>query len=323
MATPKSANCNSARLLRYKCAAHVLKQFGLSGKLKRPQNASLTEVFFVEDKFILRARALNDSVIENFNYEQKVLSIVSPIFEINLQINFPCPILSTAGEKFVIYQNRFWTVYPRINGTILGNWYEIDLATNETNDFLLRELRKLHYKSRNVASGSLIRRNFLLDTLAPLLPVCASLLSSQASQRLNEAFNSTKKFYSSYPDTESVFVHGDYHHGNVLVNSDMQIIALLDLDWCRFGHRIDDLAFSVMMFLRTQKRSPSDISWNEILLSLNTYDANISTGELDQIKDCIILYGALDLAMFSQAYSERAQFWAKYQLPFLESLCRM
>lgn len=54
-------------------------------------------------------------------------------------------------------------------------------------------------------------------------------------------------------------MHGDYHHGNIILDKNKKVAGLIDLDWARTGTIFDDLGFYLAMYPRDYKTWSTEI----------------------------------------------------------------
>ena len=120
------------------------------------------------------------------------------------------------------------------------------------------------------------------------------------------------------PSTKACFVHGDFHHGNILAREGT-IVGFIDLDWCRVGNAFEDLAFTMMMLMRDYETWSTEFRWQRYHAVLHAYgfsdDASI-------LNDYTALYALFDCHVFKSAAFENAADFYEYQKAFLETLCR-
>jgi aminoglycoside phosphotransferase (APT) family kinase protein len=154
--------------------------------------------------------------------------------------------------------------------------------------------------------------------IRPVLEDASAFLTAHAVHRLHVSFQRVNGFSGRYPAGEACFVHGDFHHGNIIVERG-NVVGFIDLDWCRAGHPLEDLGFTMMMLLRdydtwspTFRRQRYDE-----LLSLYRYNSDLSV-----LNDYIILYALFDCDCFKNAAFKSAEDFHTYQKSFLETLCR-
>lgn len=202
----------------------------------------LSEVFILDQSWVLRPRALADDTVEKFREETANLELIRG------RLPFQIPKLRPArdGELFYIEGNTFWTAYRFIAGEIPFTWYESHLATASQLEFLFQTLRKYHEATAGLAAPEKGKRYF--DSTAQALKRSRALLSERANDRLTTALQRARESAKCNPENIS-YVHADWHLGN-LVLCDGAVAGVLDWDWSHFNDPLEDVAFSVMMYLR-------------------------------------------------------------------------
>jgi aminoglycoside phosphotransferase (APT) family kinase protein len=127
-----------------------------------------------------------------------------------------------------------------------------------------------------------------------------------------------KEFAWSYPASQACFVHGDFHHGNILAQEG-EIVGFIDLDWCRVGNALEDLGFTMMMLLRDYETWSPEFRWQRYRELVDAYRFKDDPTILN---DYIALYALFDCSIFKSAHFEGATKFYEYQKSFLETLCR-
>lgn len=160
-------------------------------------------------------------------------------------------------------------------------------------------------------------RTRLLDLVSPAMAEAPDFLSRKALERLQTAFARVESYCGSYPSEAGCFVHGDFHHGNIL-GQNGRIVGFIDLDWCRVGSFYEDLGFSMMMLLRDYESWSHAFRWPLYQEMLDNYGFN---GDAVLLNDHLILYALFDCIVFKSAYFEGAKAFFEYQKRFLETVC--
>ena len=173
------------------------------------------------------------------------------------------------------------------------------------------------FKSMNQGDEKRIDRTHLLESVKTAHAEAPDFLSRNALGRLNAAFDRVKRYCESCTPETVCFVHGDFHHGNILAHND-RITGFIDLDWCRVGSPYEDFAFTLMMLLRDYKNWSPEFRWPMYRELLGAYDFQGNTALLN---DFIILYALFDCGVFKHAQFVNAQAFFEYQKQYLEKAC--
>lgn len=115
------------------------------------------------------------------------------------------------------------------------------------------------------------------------------------------------------------FVHGDFHHGNIVVDDQRNIIGLIDCDWCRVGHPFEDLGYLVMMCLRKYDSPKFHLDRGHLAQLLGWY--GLQESEYSKLFEYLILCALYDVDVLSDV-GEEAQGYLRYQIHLLGELCR-
>ncbi len=293
----------------------VLKAFGVSARnIKKPPDAKLASVYIIDDDYVLRSRGSLEHTPALYEAERERLAAVAAL----TGYSFPNYQNSRDGKAYVVDNGSFWTLHRLIPGRTLGNWYELHKVPSQADKQVLTALHRLHDDTKGRFAEEKLSRTFLPDRIELLLEDAPVFLHERSVRRLVASFQRVKGASERYPATEACFVHGDFHHGNIIVNQG-DVVGFIDLDWCRAGLPLEDLGFTMMMLLRDYNTwSPAFRRQRyEELLSLYRYNGDVSL-----LNDYIILYALFDCDCFKNAGFEKAADFHDYQIAFLEGLCR-
>jgi len=293
----------------------ILKSFGLkANQIQKPPDAMLAQVFLVDDHYILRSRPYEKDTPARFNAECGLCSQVAAL----TGFRFPLYERSAAGDRFVVDQGHFWTLHRIIPGRPLGKWFELHRIEPSVSRRVLNALKQLHLMTMGCFDEKVIDRRRLLDLIAPPMAEARDFLSTPALDRLVPAFDRVKQYCGSYSPETSCFVHGDFHHGNILAQNS-RIIGFIDLDWCRVGSFYEDFAFSLMMMLRDYKTWSYEFRRPLYRSILDDYGFE---GDTELLNDHLILYALFDCTVFKSSTFENANAFFEYQKQFLEAVCK-
>jgi Ser/Thr protein kinase RdoA (MazF antagonist) len=294
---------------------NIVASFGLQARtIEKPPYGALTEVYVVNGTHILRARETKQNTIRHLEEEQKMLKVV---FD-ETGIELPILMETKFGENFVQDETLLWTMYPFIIGTVKRTWYHLDETDDNEVIEIFGKMSELHAKTRGKLDLSKTPNHFS-DSIEERFNVVSGDISSNEKERVERALKNVKKIESSLPIKEMVYVHGDYHPGNIIMNEKSKIVGLIDTDWSRFGHYLEDLSYTIMMFLRNYKE---DFVFEEKKLNkfLNAYDFN--KNDRDKLNDYLILYTLYDVFVFQTMINiTNHEKYLKYQKSMLKELC--
>lgn len=291
----------------------LLKTFGLSASgVRKPPDAMLASVYIVDDRWLLRSRDATDDTPRMFEAERERTAAASSL----TGCRFPEYLRSRDGEAYVVRDGLFWTVHRLIPGRPLGSWTELHRVPPRADRQVMTALRRLHQSTRGRFAEEKLARAFFVDRIEPQLEEAPSFLPGPAVRALRAAFERVRAFTARYPAAEACFVHGDFHHGNVLTNEGA-VSGFIDLDWCRIAHPLEDLGFTVMMLLRDSDTWSPAFRPRRYRELVSLYGPDGDTSCLD---DYILLYGLFDCHCFRTARFERAEDFHTYQKMFVRSL---
>jgi aminoglycoside phosphotransferase (APT) family kinase protein len=293
----------------------ILKVFGLNAsRIRKPQDAKLAQVYLVEDRYVLRSRPLETDTRARFAAECELYGQVAEL----TGFRFPQYERCESGACFVINEDCFWTLHKLIPGHPLGNWFELHRVDPSVNRQVLNALRQIHTTTTGCFDDKIIDRTRLLELVRPALAEAPDFLSDNALEQVRTAFSRVTRFCSSYPAQAGCFVHGDFHHGNILAHGG-RIVGFIDLDWCRIGSPYEDLAFTLMMLLRDYENWSPTFRWPVYREMLDYYGFN---GDAALLNDYLILYTLFDCLVFRYARFDDAEAFFEYQKQFMETVCR-
>lgn len=292
----------------------VTGQFNLSFKnVKRPAHDGLSRLFVLDEKYVLKAKEISDGTVEEFKKQISILEKVRKLIPYQL----PNPRKAVNGQRFVISNDSLWTVYQYIKGKIICSWQELDKANDSETEGLMKALRNLH----DLTKGKFKVReiDFFLRDVKGKYEDVKDMLSSDVQKRIMQAMRNVRNASGRFKSDELCFVHGDFHHGNALVEKKGRIAGFIDLDWCRIGHPLEDLAYTVMMFLRQYASKTFQFNQRHFQKLLKWY--NLDKKLLGLFKEYFILYALYDVYIFRHASNlKNKEFYLDYQLSFLEAV---
>lgn len=219
-----------------------------AGSFSKASNTILSFVY-IGNGHVFRARTLEHDTIEKFEREQGLIDALRSL----TPIQFPSLLPSRAGAPYVLRNERLWTAYPIIEGDILCNWWEMEKMSDKELLLMFKTLRGLHESSRGKLSHvprsegqSVVLRRWLASAEGSLAPSQMRLV-----ERACDVVGDSER---SLSDGERCFVHADYHPGNIIFRNG-QIVGLVDTDWSRTGHYLEDVSYSVMTAMRDYRHT--------------------------------------------------------------------
>lgn len=293
----------------------TLECFGVSPRsITKPSDAKLAEVYIVDDRYVLRSRPYLDGTRTRFAAERRLLDSVARL----TGYEFPQYLSSGDGEYFFQDGQSLWTLHRLIPGETLGKWFELHTIPPYVDHQVMSTLRKLHTATKGRFKESKVSRTHFLDLIHPALNQASEFLTGDSLQRIHSSFRRVKSFSCIYPAGEACFVHGDFHHGNILAH-DGNVTGFIDLDWCRVGNAFEDLGFTLMMLLRDYETWSTEFRPQRYHDVLSYYGFD---GESSILNDYTALYALFDCYVFRSATFEKAVNFYAYQKAFLDTLCR-
>ncbi len=296
----------------------IAGRFGLDVSRFDPvRHAVLSDVFICDEKYVLRSRTLETGVFERFKNEQNLLGEIRRI----VPVKFPELLKTETGDNFITEQESLWTAYPFIPGEILCAWWNLEKLSEEKSKNTFLTLRELHENTRGKLVRIDIRNEYhFLDDVRERLADSGSEITERERARVKKAIEIVNRFEQNLQERDFCFVHGDYHPGNVIFNGD-KIIGLLDTDWSRKGHCLEDLAYTLMMFLRNYQQQQFHFDFENYSKFLGWY--GIQESDIPMFREYFILYTFYDTHLFRdlEQLPNRDRVF-EFQKRFLEDACQ-
>lgn len=290
----------------------IAQEFGIEfGSYSRPAENALAQVYILDNKFVLRGRNLNNNTLLRYKKELILLKKAGKLIPFML----PEPMDSKNGDKLVISDNLLWTMYPVIKGDIVCSWQDVQKASEEQTKELLVTLRKIHDFTMGKFSKSEVSNLFREEMETAFSDVKVDI-PKNIIKRVSDSINLVINHKSGLD--KLCFVHGDFHHGNMIVDGG-KIVGFIDLDWCRVGNPLEDLAFTAMMLLRDYKKG---FKFDEAYLDKILVWYGLDPGLKKLFLEYFILYAMFDVYVFKHASMDNHEFYYKYQLRFLKHICK-
>ncbi|MDD4989486.1 MAG: aminoglycoside phosphotransferase family protein [Candidatus Pacebacteria bacterium] len=285
-------------------------------KAERVSHAILSEVYIINGTHVLRSRVLESGVIDRFKNECVLIDHIRS----RVPIQFPSLISTKDGTNHLIIDKFLWTAYPLIQGDILCSWWELEKLSPEQEKNTFVTLKKLHTDTAGILSDvSDITQYHFLNDVRQRFSDPDPLLSEKEKKRIQQSIDYVVAREERFAESEKCFVHGDYHPGNTIFKGS-KVVGLLDLDWSRKGYGIEDLAYTVMMFLRDY-RLPKFLFKKEKLANyIKWYD--LAREQVRDLHEYLILYTFYDVHLFDRLSSipDPKKFRA-FQRAFLNEIC--
>jgi aminoglycoside phosphotransferase (APT) family kinase protein len=277
----------------------------------RPDHAAIARVWMLGDGLVLRARTGGPGVTAAFGRERRLLQRAGPL----LPWGLPATLAADDGRFHVRHGGALWTLHRALPGRILRPWQDLHRAPDDERERLLVTLRELHRRtSGRLGPG---HGGWLVADVAPRLDAVSGRLSEGACRRARAALERLARRPSGLP---GAFVHGDFHGGNLLVDDQGGVTGLVDLDWCRVGDPVEDLAYTAMMLVRDgEGRAPR---LEDLPRLLGWY--GLPGPAEGAFADAFVLYAVFDVHLFlgARGLPDRER-WAEWQTGLVEEASRV
>ncbi len=295
----------------------IALRFGLHPKsFAQAENAILSKVFILDNEYVLRARKLWSEAISKLESEQVLIETVRSLIPFEL----PRLIKTDAGEKFLIEAGLVWTAYPMITGETLTDWWTMGTFPEPAYEKSFLVLKELHARTRGHLGGidPLKGYRFLSDIREQFEHLKDSL-DAAVIVRLKEAIEQTAGAEKKLPEEDFVFVHGDFHPGN-LVFKNGEVKGILDTDWSRKGHPLEDLGYAVMNFMRDCEANAfvfDEKKFNDFIGWYGLPDLDIPL-----LGEYMILYALFDVHGFASWNTPNKEHLIRIQNSVLTDFCK-
>lgn len=293
----------------------IAQQFGITFREAHvPPHAILPTVFLLDDRYVLRWRGVTE--LEQFRRE---LMLLRAALE---QVPFPLPMpLSTKnGQECVREEERFWVLSPQIPGRPLGTWQEIQRGGDQDMQLVLRSLRNLHDRTMGLHIHAYEDPLRFSQDMRKKLEVVSHFLAPHALNRIDQALAHVAAHEAILTPQDLCFIHGDFHHGNIIVNDRREITGLIDLDFSRIGYPLEDLGFTVMMCLRSCDRNVFvlDLPYERQLLEWY----GLHPDQHSLFAEYLLLGGLIDLWAFTVSTGmQQRDAYLQYQISLVQDCC--
>lgn len=279
--------------------------------LRAPAHAAVAFVWLVGERWVLRGRLDGPAAAEDFAREQALVAQVRPLLPYPLPA--PCP--TAAGALYVRRGGLLWTLHEALPGHVLHSWQALEGAPDADRRRLVRLLRDLHDRTRGrLGPGDPAA---VVRTARANAERFADRLSAAARARLRKAFARVMYNAVSFEPADLAFVHGDFHYGNVLLDEAGRVTGLLDLDWSRVAHPLEDLGYTTAMLVRRTDGGAHRLA------DIDRIWAWYGAAEAVRIlyPDYVLFYALYDVALFEDAPNLKdRERWRRVQLDFVEAL---
>ena len=307
-----------SRLDRSRVDAVAHEFFGASAfrafqRVEKPAHAALAFVYVLDDRFILRGRPFDSATVASFEAEQRLLHRLRSGL---VPWSIPRPLPTRDGGRFAVQDDIFWTLHEALPGRILCPWQTLHQLDSAALENLVTTMRRLHDLTRGRLSGGVPER--FPAGVRRDLEHAGDPPSARARMRVELALHRIEQQARSFEAHQLAFVHGDFHYGNLLLDDDGRVTGLIDLDWCRVSHPLEDLAYTAMMLLRDYDRGVPRL---ELLQPIADW-YGVEPYERDLFHEYLLLYTLYDVQVFRQAINlAQRDMYLEHQLDLLETLC--
>lgn len=220
----------------------IIKAFGITcQKVEQPEHAFLDSVFVLDKAYVLKGRLRTDAQREQIYRENALLLAIKE----KVPFALPLPLPTKDGHPFLDVADKYWTLARYIPGRVLGEWQSLTDATDAQTKSVLTALRLIHERTKNLGIHEHTSVKTFTDDRRRQLAGVKHLISPHAWSRITLAIERVEAARLKLPPEELCFVHGDFHHGNIIVNDRDKITGLIDFDFCRIGHPYEDVGLTV------------------------------------------------------------------------------
>ena len=295
----------------------IADAFGISFKnVEQPEHSFFDNVFILDEKFVLKARYKSAGLSEHIEKEAVLVSAIQP----RISWNVPEPMRTTKGDLLLASADRIWTGSSFLPGRILGSWKTIPQATDAENKSVLTSLRSLHDATKNLELHAHDDLSAFPRDLLEKHRKIEHLLSPHANQRIKNAVVRVEESRRSFPGEEACFIHGDYHHGNLLTDVEGNTTGLIDFDRSGIGHPLEDLSVTVAICLSDYRSA--DFTFNDPLYKQFLDWYGLHSDEQSLFAEYFILACVTSVwNFFAAQVLENRDFYLSYQISKLQNVC--
>ncbi|MDO8649409.1 MAG: phosphotransferase [Candidatus Peregrinibacteria bacterium] len=294
----------------------LARRFGIEAKAIVPaEHAVLSAVYILDGAHVLRGKPSTPKVIDTFREQTSLIRAASALTSLRL----PLPIETHEGHPYIVEEGVLWTMYARIPGHILDSWEQVASAADAETKTVCAAMRSMHDATKGKLHTFFDERLPFLTEMQNGLNALGHLLSPHAQQRLALAFTRVEQHIRSVQQGELCFVHGDFHHGNLLVDDAGETVGIIDCDWCRIGHPYEDLAYLAMMCLRSYDTEAFMFPEDEYRQILEWYGVHQDAQSL--FSEYLLIAGLFDVLLFHKMESmENRDYYLHYQISLVHAL---
>lgn len=277
-----------------------------------PSHAALSKVFILDDRYVLRGRPHEEQTLTDFEKEMAMIDLVRPL----VPFRFPEPLATPTGERAIAADGWLWTIYPVLQGKILGTWQQGASAMARTDmKKILAAMHLLHDRTKGLFPAP--QELWLVQSVRAEMQKNPSVLAAEEKKLIDQSMQRITRRTASLKKEDFCFVHGDFHHANVLTDDRGEIYALLDLNWCRIGHPLEDLAYTFTMFL-SDYRDPFVLDDQRMRMLVRDYDPAYEADLF--FLDLFAVATLYDVFLFTAQRSEHGDFYARYRRALLSEI---
>lgn len=294
----------------------VLSEYGIVPEsIRKAEQASLSDVHIVDGEYVLRSREWSPGCGAYLAEERGFLVRVAELTKLQVPILLP----TRSGAYHVRKDDIAWTVYRRIPGYLSGTWQRLDLMKDSHIRTLFGALRDIHRLTAGRLSEFGFRRNYVQEVDRRFGDI-SDILSADVRDRVRGVLERIARVEERLPEDEVVYIHGDYHPGNVIFDDSETVSGLIDTDWGGTGHAFQDVAYFIMMLFRNYEKPRFVFDERKLSKYMEWY--GVSEQERLLLMDFLILSIVYDVYVFkylNQDPDRKRHF--DYQLGMLGELC--
>jgi len=296
----------------------IAEQFGIiHASNKEADGAYLSKVYIINDKYIIRGRPYSPSTIHNFGREIKLIEEVRRLIEYQL----PSLIPASNTELYCVNGNVFYTVYPLLAGKNICTWYDLEKASDDQTAVILAAQRDIHTQTIGHFPKETSPPQSFVQITSRKFKHIEDKLMDVSRERISKALQVVQNHTQGCTSGDLCFVHGDFHHGNVLFDGQSTVSGIIDLDRSRIGHYLEDFAFTFMVLQRIYASNEYIFDEKKLRKLLQWY--KFSPEDMDLLIEYWILYIFSDYyVMVTEDPLPNSELYMEYQKSYLDTICK-
>lgn len=269
----------------------ILSQFDIPGNVsmqfEQDGKNGLSFVYFIDKKYVLRWRPLFEKTYEDFANERMILGEITPYIK---PIRVPEFFQTKWGEYYFTEENILWSLTLFIPGDTLCGISDVSMLTEANKKLYMEWLFEFQQKTNELKQEKSHYK--FISWVEERYRTVQNYFTPEEQWSIQKALSGISR-----GEGEMCFVHGDYHPGNILIDTDKNIITgLIDLDWCHVWSIYEDLSLIILSIIRDISQTHfvySEATINDLLVF---YPWQI---DFQKLKKYILLRSVHDLSFFT------------------------